>query len=231
MMNNIKIFLIFFLFLALSPAYAQKNQFSHQEIEQFVYNFLKTQLSKTDNSRVEINVSRLDPRINIQPCANSLQAKMPERHNNRHLTIKVFCDQQNSWHFYLNARVSVKQPVVIVSQNLAKGSVLTKDNLAIDYIDTFNIRGEVYTDIKTFIGAKSRRRLASGQPLTKKAICVVCKGDTVTLIAQSSDFTLKTLGVAMENGFAGEQISVKNKKSGKMVQASVKSVNKVIINL
>jgi len=42
---------------------------------------------------------------------------------------------------------------------------------------------------------------------------------------------IKTAGVALTNGSQGEQVKIKNTKSGRVINARVQAVNKVVINL
>jgi flagella basal body P-ring formation protein FlgA len=67
--------------------------------------------------------------------------------------------------------------------------------------------------------------------ISPRNICLVCKGESVTIIAKSNDFMIKTIGKALSDGSKGEEVKVRNSKSGRIINARVESVNKVIINL
>lgn len=62
-------------------------------------------------------------------------------------------------------------------------------------------------------------------------ICMVCKGDLVTIFAKTGTLTIKTTGFALQDGNVGEQIRVKNQKSGKTISARVQDVKSVAVNL
>ena len=62
-------------------------------------------------------------------------------------------------------------------------------------------------------------------------VCIVCKGEMVTILANSSSFQIKTNGTALSDGTVGEQVRIKNNRSGKVISARVKAINKVVINL
>jgi flagella basal body P-ring formation protein FlgA len=51
------------------------------------------------------------------------------------------------------------------------------------------------------------------------------------VIAQSPSFSIKTIGIAMQNGQLGDEISIKNKQSGKIIRATIIGVNQVKITL
>ena len=60
---------------------------------------------------------------------------------------------------------------------------------------------------------------------------VKCEGDNVTIYATTRTLTIKTTGVALQDGNIGEQIRVKNQKSGKTISARVKDVESVEVNI
>ena len=60
---------------------------------------------------------------------------------------------------------------------------------------------------------------------------MVCKGDNVTIYAKTRTLTIKTTGVALQDGNVGEQIRVRNQKSGKTISARVKDVESVEVNI
>jgi flagella basal body P-ring formation protein FlgA len=59
---------------------------------------------------------------------------------------------------------------------------------------------------------------------------MVCKGDIISIFAKTSTLTIKTQGVALKDGNLGEQIQVKNQKSGKIVSGRVKDVDSIEVN-
>ena len=86
-------------------------------------------------------------------------------------------------------------------------------------------------NVKAIIGGKAKKRIAQGRPINLKNICLICKGDSVTIIAKSTGFTIKTQGKALSAGNLHQQIRVKNKQTGKIITAQVKAINQVVINL
>jgi len=55
-------------------------------------------------------------------------------------------------------------------------------------------------------------------------VCVVCKGDQVTLSAVNNHFQIKTMARALQDGNIGESIRLVNIRSGKTVVGKVDGV-------
>ena len=60
---------------------------------------------------------------------------------------------------------------------------------------------------------------------------MVCKGDNVTIYASLRGLRIKTTGIALEDGTLDELVRVKNKKSGKVLNARVDGVESVQVNI
>jgi flagella basal body P-ring formation protein FlgA len=81
------------------------------------------------------------------------------------------------------------------------------------------------------IGSRSKRNIRSGMPVLLNQICMVCKGDAVNIYATIKGLRIKTTGIALEDGTLGEQVQIKNKKSGKILNARVDGVESVQVNI
>jgi len=201
----------------------------------YIENFAKTHVEQNihlpDNAIVEVTPSKIDPRIVIKPCKEPLQANIPENRAGRNLNIKISCSDSTPWNIYLPVKVKTLVPVVVATTRLNKGSSLTKDNIQVKFVDQKSIRGERISKVEDIYGAKTKRNISANKPITARNICYVCKGELVTVVAKSDSFMIKTTGTAMNNGSLGQQIKVKNERSGRVVTAKVNAINKVEITL
>jgi flagella basal body P-ring formation protein FlgA len=132
---------------------------------------------------------------------------------------------------FLHAKVTTSLPVLVATKIISKGSTISNGNIAIEYRDKNKIRGEVLTTSEGLIGAKAKRRIAKNSLITHKYLCMVCKGDSVSIEVKSKTFMIKSSGIALTDGSIGEQIKIKNSQSGKIITARIKAINKVEINL
>ena len=129
----------------------------------------------------------------------------------------------------LPVRISIQKPYVTVSTPVAKGDILSESVLTQAYQDQTLIRGDYLSDTTALIGVRSKRELKPGQPIRLSQVCVVCKGDQVTLSAENSSMQIKTMARALQDGSFGDMIRLVNIRSGKTVQGKVNAVGSVVV--
>ncbi|MGJ8692807.1 MAG: flagellar basal body P-ring formation chaperone FlgA [Thalassotalea sp.] len=226
---NISLFLIFFLI----GFTGNSKTFTLSEVESLAKNHLEEKYLSGQKSDEKITISepKLDPRIQIKDCDSELTVNILENQNSRNINVKISCDAPSLWQIYLPIKIETQLPVLIVTTNLNKGSILDRENTDIEYISEYKIRGETLTSFDGILGAKLTRNLQKGNAIYSKNICLVCKGDKVNIIATSTTFQIKTEGSALTSGTIGEQVRIKNTRSGKIITGQVKALNKVVINL
>jgi flagella basal body P-ring formation protein FlgA len=230
-MRYTKLFLFFLTLLLVKQPISAASELDSAFIERFAKEFLLEQFPSTDEEKVRISVAHLDPRIINKPCNIPLSANIPEKNNARNVNVKISCDESIPWKIYLSAKVEITKAILIARNTISKGDKLDESNVELAYIATNRIRGDKLTDIKVVFGAKAKKRIAQGRAISKRSICLVCKGDVVTIIASSKSFNIKTQGVALSSGNINEQIRVKNTRSNKVITPRIKAINQVIINL
>ncbi|MCT7656635.1 flagellar basal body P-ring formation chaperone FlgA [Oceanimonas sp. NS1] len=70
-----------------------------------------------------------------------------------------------------------------------------------------------------------------GRPILASQLCVVCKGDRVTIVAQSGGLSIRTDGTAEEDGTFNERIRIRNTRSGREIQARISEAGVVTVGL
>jgi flagella basal body P-ring formation protein FlgA len=230
-MRYTKLFLYFSLLLLTKQSIAATTELDSAYIEHFATTYLTEKFPSTENKRVRISVSKLDPRIVIKSCKVPLRANIPEKSKARNLNIKISCDESIPWKLYLSAKVEITKAILVAINTISKGDTLDQSNVALTYVAINKIRGNKLNDTSIVFGAKAKKRIAQGRAISKSNICLICKGDMVTIIVSSDSFNIKTQGVALSSGNINEQIRVKNTRSNKVITPRVKSANQVIIHL
>lgn len=91
-MHHIKIYISFFLLFLNCQFLVNANELGSNYIEQFATAFLTEQFPSSDEEKVLISVSSLDPRIEIKSCEVPLNANIPEKTGARNVNIKISCD-------------------------------------------------------------------------------------------------------------------------------------------
>lgn len=230
-MSKTKIFLTFLLSLIYFSTAANAETYDRAYLENLAKNAVTEAFVNDSSEHISITVSRLDPRLVIQPCDGQLNANIPEKLSGRNVNVKINCSGSTPWHLYVPVRLSVQAPALVAKQAISKDSVLTENNVEIVFVDKHQIRGEPITNINDVLGAKTKRNISQGKSINRRHICLVCKGDQVILEAASSVLSIKTAGTSLGNGHLGDKVRVKNNRSGKTVFGIIKGINKVAINL
>lgn len=200
-------------------------------LETFAKEYLEEKLLPPVGGKISISIAHIDPRITIKPCQQKLIANIPENTASRNVNVKISCADSTPWKIYLPAKIEKTFPVIVASTTIEKGTTLSKGNISVQYLANNKIRGKKFTDITTILGSKSEKRIGKGRIINTKNVCLVCKGDSVTITAKSPSFIIKTQGIALSSGNLNKQIKVRNTHSGKVIRSQVTAINQVVIHL
>ncbi|KZN45673.1 flagellar basal body P-ring formation chaperone FlgA [Pseudoalteromonas luteoviolacea] len=226
----VQFFLILAYFLAMSSAYAQTYQ--SEQIQELAIKYVEKHAIQESKGETNISALPLDSRLPNRQCALPLKVSSKTRPPfTRQVTVQVRCDSREKWVQFVHVRIEVLFPVIVSSQRLDKGVVLQAEDLKIAMRPKHFVRASNIDDISMLIGSKTKRRIQADKSINMRHICMVCKGDTVIILAGNEHFAIKTQGIALQDGNLGEQIRVKNTKSGKTIRARVKDVDSVAVNI
>ncbi|WP_338000015.1 flagellar basal body P-ring formation chaperone FlgA [Aeromonas hydrophila] len=192
--------------------------------------FVLDQLDIPLDAQADVKAGTIDERLPLTRCEDALTISLPTRMEiRRNTTVYLKCEGEKSWDLYLPVRVSIQKPYVTVAVPVAKGDILSEPMLTLAYQDQTLIRGDYLTDPTALIGVRSKRELKPGQPIRLTQVCVVCKGDQVTLSAENSSMQIKTMARALQDGSFGDMIRLVNTRSGRTVQGQVSAVGSVVV--
>jgi len=230
-MLPIKVFLSVVLLVTLLPITSSATTLDRAYIQSFVKSYLEEKIPAPSNGKISIHVAKIDPRIIINPCEVPIEANIPENITRRNVNIKITCADSISWQMYLPVKIERTFAVVVAIETIEKGVILSKQNIGLEYIASNKIRGEKLTDITAVLGSRAEKRIGKGRTITRKNVCLVCKGDAITIIAKAQNFMIKTQGTALNSGNLNQQIKVKNTGSGRVIKSKISAINQVTINL
>lgn len=230
-MSKFTLFFITINLFATLSNFTLANEYDHLFIENLAKSEVEALFSSSKDRKTSIQVSRLDARIPIKQCDSPLAANIPENYNSRNVNVKINCDGSIPWSIYVAVRIRTQVPAIVATSNIGKGSILTSDNVSRIFIDENKVRGERITQIDEVIGAKAKRTISAKKSISRRNICVVCKGDNIIIIAKSAHFSVKAEGTSLSSGHLGDNIKIKNNRSGKLLTARVSGLNKVQIIL
>lgn len=204
----------------------------HEDVEKGAEEYLLAALRHDDaDTNIGINIVKIDNRINIPTCHEGFQYHASEESlQQSYVSVRVSCND-NDWYLFTSAHVVRTRKIVVVSGAVSPGTVLTASNLAFSDVDVRRLRHSTFTSVDTLIGARIKRRITDGQPVQANMLCFVCEGDRITITAAIGGMSVKTSGIAQQDGVIGDPIKVLNTSSKKTVIAEVASVQEVVIHL
>ena len=232
--------LVLISFFLMSTVYADDNRNENlqpfdeeyaNDIAQSVYDYVSDSLELESDEKAEIEVSKISNRLKHPICEGEFQYSVATKTLRKNNSIKVVCDSQTTPYFlYVNVRITVMKPYVTVINAVNKNSVLDVNNLTIEYMDKVLDKGTTFKDVNILANVKTKRDIKPGSPIHKNQICVICKGDEITIELASNGLVLKTKGEAQQDGSYNDTIRVKNVKSGKFVRGRIINNETVLIS-
>ncbi|MCB1649123.1 MAG: flagellar basal body P-ring formation protein FlgA [Pseudomonadales bacterium] len=226
------------LMLAILCAPAQAQQLSAHEqltaaVNEFVSAFFSPQelaareqhTDKALSRRVEIEISRIDPRLPLALCEQPLIASLNQNQRPQgRINVKVECVGTAPWSKYVPVMVKIFEPVLVTTRPIARGEVLSPADLSLEQSDISLLRGSYLQASELAVGMEVRRPLPAGATVAQEALAapmLVKRGDTVTLSAKAGSVEIRQQGVALQGGELGKRINVRNTNSDMVVQAVV----------
>lgn len=232
---NLVYFLSVFAFFISTASNAAPVAPSISAISELAKALINEKISVPANAKVEILPQTIDNRLLPSQCTSPIHVELAsEREISRNNTIKVSCDTPDlsyPWQIFMSVRVDILFPVVVASETLAPGELISPTQLEIRYVDQNSLRGMQFNDINQLSGVRVKRRVAKNYPIFANNLCFVCKNDAVSIYVRSNNFVLKTLGEALQDGNIGDQIRVKNSSSNKELDAIVTAIGEVEVRM
>lgn len=185
-----------------------------------------------DSARLEYKINQLDSRLSMQDCPQPLVAELKSNRPLGRITLKISCQQSSRWSLYVSAEINLYRPVVSAVMPVAKGTVLNASQLHLQELDISKLTGSYFTAIDQVVGMQARRSLTTERPITAEQLeqaIVIRRGDAVLMSANTGSLMVKIPGIALADGHKGQQISVKNSQSKRVVQARVVASGQVMV--
>lgn len=228
---------IFSLFLFSNNAFAEQVATvpTLSAISQLAIDVIEQKIDVAQHAKVNIIPQNLDTRLTPPLCLPPIEAELASnRAIKRNNTVKISCNSpqlQYPWQIFLSVRVDILYPVVVARETLGPGDLITQGDIVIKYVEQTSLRGQQFDNIDDVIGTRVKRRMAPDQPIFSNNLCFVCKGDSVSIIARTDSFEIKTVGEALHDGNLGDRIRIRNTHSSKSLDARVTDVGEVEVRM
>ena len=122
----------------------------------------------------------------------------------------------------------------MTARPLGRLEVIKTEDLAVVSRDIGTLPAGYFRDPAAVVGRIAQRTLGAGEvvlPGNVRAPALIHHGQTVTLIARSGGFSVRSSGVALSDGGISERIAVRNTSSGRQVEGIVRSADTVEVSL
>lgn len=186
-------------------------------------------------ARHEIQVNPLDPRLRLAACDSDLTQSLesPAQPVGR-VTVRVSCEGSTPWAVFVPAQVRIFRPVVVVKTALRRDSIIGAGDVALVEQDVSLLNRGYVAEVEQVIGRKLTRATRTDQVLTPAMLQLaeaVRRGDQVVISARSGGINVRMQGEALSGGTLGQQISVRNLTSQRVIRARVAGPGQVEVEM
>jgi flagella basal body P-ring formation protein FlgA len=203
-------------------AEVESTSFDLEQLNQAVSDYLAEQYPA--DGQIEISVNRLDPRLRLSPCELPLQFTLRDSGSRGgKVSIHTRCTGNHPWALYISADVKMLASVVVANRNIPKGTILSLSDFDTQIRDTATMNGYAL-DATNLLGKSAARTIRTGEAMYYALVSepiAVKRGDAVVVEAQSGTIVVSTQAIALADGRVGEQISVRNMQSERIVRIEI----------
>ncbi len=192
-----------------------------------IYQIVKNTLAKKTNQPADYNINfiPLDSQLQLPECTKPLEAiATTEVIKAGRISIRVNCSATKKWAIYVSAMITVYEKILILSQPVQRGEIITSAQFFSERRDVSRLREDFFTEVEQVENKQATRPLATGTILSLRNVSepvMVKKGDKVVISSSNTAFSITMGGLAMMDGVKGQRIRVKNENSGRLINATV----------
>jgi len=225
----------FIIITMISAPVLAINNATHIAITNTVKDFLTQKVTARYNVQPEINIRRLDPRLQLKPCDTPLTASVRRGSKLAGITsVAVSCTGKNTWKIYVQADVAIMLDVVVADTMLERGQVVSEGDLKLESHDIGGLQQGYFDNAGKAAGMIARRMIKPGDLINSqmlKRAYMVKRGESVFLVVETSGSPVQMKGKAMGNAVKGNTVRVKNLSSKRIVEGVATAPGIVTISL
>ena len=150
------------------------------------------------------------------------------------IPVQVYVDIKEAEKIFLRAKVEVWMDIVVASKKLSKKTLITEDDVKLASKDVGGLPKRFFLDESKVIGKELVSSIGEGIVLQDWMVRVpplVSKGGEVELMAAVGDLSATASGIAMEDGYLGDKVKVRNVDTKREVSGMVSSTGEVSVEI
>lgn len=184
------------------------------------------------NQRIEVITGKLDPRLRLHACSEQLVAFTPAGSRLKgNTTIGVKCNAPAPWSIYIPIKIALYEQAIVAAGKMRRGQIISDSDLILNEVDVSKVRGRVFTSKDSLSGTKLKTSIQANQVIDSASICLICKGDSVSISVNNNTITVTMAGIALNDGSKGDKIRVQNNASRKIIDAIITDVGTVKVDI
>lgn len=202
---------------------------SPQSIQSAVHRYVDKLLKQhtlinNSEQRISFDVARIDPNLRMPSCSRALSLKKNEARMLGRISVQVRCNGSNPWQIYVPVTIKAFQQVVTAATQLRREQRLEAGLVELTEKEVSNLTQGYFSSVEEVTGKSLKRPVPFNgviQPNMLVEAMVIKRGDEVVILAKSGSLSVKSAGIAVNDGRIGQQIQVKNKASKRVITARV----------
>lgn len=174
------------------------------------------------NARTEIKLNPISRKIKLKSCLVPMEFQSPKGNGSR-ITFRARCPSP-LWQLFVAARIQQFGIAVVARSSLPRSTYLKSSDLQAKEVNLTSLRSAYFSLPSEIIGWTSKRSIAAGTIITASMLrrpLAISKGNALIIQAKRNGVTIRASGTALQNGSVGQQIKVRNDRSGNIIKATV----------
>lgn len=190
-------------------------------------NYLRTQqqLLAEKGFRSEYSIGNIDPRFNEKACEQTIEFNLNRSPlTQANLTVLAECHDQTPWKLYITTTFNVFAEAVYASNSLPRGHTIQQTDVETKEVLINTNHYASFNQTRDVVGMIAKRSIRQGSLIHAnllQAPKLIKRGDEVVIMASTQGIMIRMRGTAMQDGELGEQITVKNNQSNRVIKAKV----------
>ncbi|NKB98052.1 MAG: flagellar basal body P-ring formation protein FlgA [Pseudomonadales bacterium] len=173
------------------------------------------------DAQIEATALPLPPMLAQGKTCDEYTLSVPDNWHPSRIPVRVRCQGTHPWSFFTGVKLSISIEAATTNHLLARGATIGKQDVSLKWITLTHHNQDLLHDLEAIVGQKAYRTLRPGKAMTSRDLVqpyAVSKGERVTIQARIGSAQITTTGTALSNGHIGDQISVRNETSARVIK-------------